>query len=107
MSQGLNTQPIDLNYPEDRNNFNTKVTYEIPLFTGFKLQTQEDIMRIAQKAQEIKLNLDEKSLEFELLKAYNGAVVAKEFIKAIKTAKEAANLFVKSANAFYTEGVSN
>ncbi|RXJ70019.1 transporter [Halarcobacter ebronensis] len=105
MSQGLNTQPTDLNYPEDRNNFNTKMTYEIPLFTGFKLQTQEDMMKIAQKAQELKLTLDEKSLEFELLKAYNGAVVAKEFIKATKKAKEAATLFVESSNAFYNEGL--
>ncbi|QKF82272.1 TolC family protein [Halarcobacter ebronensis] len=105
MSQGLNTQPTDLNYPEDRNNFNTKMTYEIPLFTGFKLQTQEDMMKIAQKAQELKLTLDEKSLEFELLNAYNGAVVAKEFIKATQKAKEVATLFVESANAFYNEGL--
>lgn len=101
----IDTQPKDLNYPDARNNYNTKVTYEIPLFTGFKLQTQEDMMKIAHKAQQIKLNLDEKSLEFEVLKAYNAAVVAKEFIKAAKKAKESVNLFVISANEFHKEGL--
>lgn len=105
MDEDIDTEPKDLNYPDARNNYNTKVTYEIPLFTGFKLQTQEDMMKIAHKAQQIKLNLDEKSLEFEVLKAYNAAVVAKEFIKAAKKAKESVNLFVISANEFHKEGL--
>lgn len=101
----IDTQPTDLNYPEARNNFNTKITYDIPLFTGFKLSSQEDILKIQHKAQMLKLNLDEKSLQFEVLKAYNAAVVAKEFIKATKKAKEATSLFVKSADEFYKEGL--
>lgn len=103
--QPIDTQPLDLNYPDDRNNFNTKITYDIPLFTGFKLKTQEDILKIKNKAQKIKLNLDEKNLELEVLKAYNAAVVAKEFIKATQKAKEAVSLFVLSANEFYKEGL--
>jgi len=98
-------EPSDLNYPDSRNNFNTKLTYEIPLFTGFKLQTKEDMMKIAHKAQQIRLNLDKKSLEYEVLKAYNGAVVAKEFIKAAKKANESANFFLTAANEFYKEGL--
>jgi outer membrane protein TolC len=39
------------------------------------------------------------------LKAYNGAVVAKEFIKAVKKAKESISYIVKSANAFHQEGL--
>ncbi|XOB60967.1 TolC family protein [Campylobacterota bacterium DY0563] len=101
----LNVEPKNLNYPEVRNNFNTKVTFELPIFTGFKLKNQEDMMKIAKKAQQLKLNLDKKSLEFEVLKAYNAAVVAKEFIKATKKAKESVKLFVTSANEFYKEGL--
>lgn len=101
----INITPDNLNNPDPRNNFNTKLTYDIPLFTGFKLQNQEDILKIKYKAQMLKLNLDEKSLEFEVLKAYNAAVVAKEFIKATKKAKEAVSLFVKSANEFHKEGL--
>lgn len=105
MAEGIDTQPQDLNYPDSRNNYNTKVSYEIPLFTGFKLSTQEEMLKIKNSAEKIKLNLDKKALELEVLKAYNGAVVAKEFIKASLKAKEVSNLFVNSALEFYKEGL--
>lgn len=101
----LNVQPENLNNPQDRNNFNTKITYDIPLFTGFKLSNQKDILKLQEKANEIKYNLDKKTLEFEVLKAYNSAVVAKEFVKALQKAKIAITQIVKSANAFHKEGL--
>ena len=101
----LNVQPENLNNPQDRNNFNTKITYDIPLFTGFKLSNQKDILKLQEKANEIKYNLDKKILEFEVLKAYNSAVVAKEFVKALEKAKIAITQIVKSANAFHKEGL--
>lgn len=33
----LSVQPNDLNYPETRNNFQTKISYMLPLYTGGKL----------------------------------------------------------------------
>ena len=101
----LDVEPDNLNNPSSRNNFNTKISYDIPLFTGFKLSNQEDILKLQVKAQNLKLNLDKKSLEYEVLSAYNAAVVAKEFIKATKKAKEAVSFFVISANEFYKEGL--
>lgn len=101
----LNVQPDNLNNPDDRNNFNTKITYDIPLFTGFKLSNQKDILKLQEKANEIKYNLDKKTLEFEVLKAYNSAVVAKEFVKALEKAKVAITQIVKSADAFHKEGL--
>ena len=97
--------PDNLNNPDPRNNFTTKVTYDIPLFKGFKLSNQKDILKLQQKAQELKYNLNEKELSYEVLKAYNGAVVAKEYINAVKKAKEAIELVVKSATSFYDEGL--
>jgi outer membrane protein TolC len=105
MSEGIDTKPVDLNYPDDRNNFNSKITYDIALFTGFKLSNQKEILKLKHKAEQLQLSLDKKSLEYEVLKAYNGAVVAKEFIKAVSKAKEAMNLVVTSANEFYKEGL--
>lgn len=98
-------QPKDLNYPDTRNNFNTKLIYEVPLFTGFKLSNQKDILKLQEKANEIKLNLDKKELSFEVLKAYNSAVVAKDFIQALEKAKIAINQITKSANSFHEEGL--
>jgi outer membrane protein TolC len=105
MNEGLLTQPEELNNPKARNNFNTKLNYDIPLFTGFKLSNQKDILKLQKKAQILKYKLNEKQLFFEVLKSYNAAVVAKEFINASKKAKEAIVQVVKSANAFYKEGL--
>ena len=104
-SEGQNVQPKDLNYPEARNNFNTKLTYDIPLFTGFKLSNQKDILKLQKQANTIKYNLDVKELEFEVLKAYNSAVIAKDFIKALEKAKEAITFMRNDAIAFHKEGL--
>ena len=104
-NEGIDVEPKDLNYPDARNNYNTKLIYEVPLFTGFKLSNQKDILELQEKANEIKYNLDKKELTFEVLKAYNSAVVAKEFVKALQKAKVAITQIVKSADAFHKEGL--
>ena len=101
----INTIPENLNNPEDRNNFNTKLIYNLPLFTGFKLSNQEDILNLQKKAQELKYNLNEKELSYEVLKAYNAAVVAKEYIHAVEKAKKSISQVVKSATSFFEEGL--
>ena len=63
-NEGMDVQPKDLNYPDARNNYNTKLIYEVPLFTGFKLSNQKDILKLQEKANEIKYNLDKKELSF-------------------------------------------
>ena len=105
MPAANSTEPKNLNYPEDRNNFNTKLTYDIPLFTGFKLSNQKDILKLQEEANNIKYNLDKKELEFEVLKAYNSAVVAKDFVKALEKAKESIIFMKDGAIAFHKEGL--
>jgi hypothetical protein len=36
MAEGIDTQPRNLNNPSSRNDFTTKIIYNIPLFIGFK-----------------------------------------------------------------------
>ena len=105
ITYGSNYIPDNLNNPESRNNFNTKLTYDIPLFTGFKLSTQKDILKLQEKANELKYNLDKKVLGFEVLKAYNSAVLARDFVKALEKAKLAISKIVESANSFHKEGL--
>lgn len=45
----LTTPPNTLNYPDDRNFFQTKLRYEVPLFTGFALTSYADIMKAMTK----------------------------------------------------------
>ena len=101
----VTVQPENLNNPKDRNNFNTKLNYDIPLFTGFKLSNQKEILKLQKKANEVKYNLNKRQVSYEVLKAYNSAVIAKEFIQASKKAKESISFVVKSANAFHKEGL--
>ena len=39
----LNVEPRDLNYPDDRNHFQTKISYMLPVYTGGKLTEYERI----------------------------------------------------------------
>ncbi len=44
-AQMLSTQPKDLNFPQARNNFQTKVSYQIPIYTGGKLTEYANITK--------------------------------------------------------------
>lgn len=50
----LNVQPDDLNYPKDRNFFQSKLRYEVPLFTGFTLSSYGEIMHSMTKMKSLK-----------------------------------------------------
>ncbi len=43
-SDVLNREPADLNYPEARTFYQTKLKYELPIFTGFQISSYTDIM---------------------------------------------------------------
>jgi outer membrane protein TolC len=103
--QLLDHQPDKLNNPESRTNFETKISYELPLFTGFKLENGKKMAKLQTLASKVKFSYDEKLLGLEVLKAYNGAVTAKEFIKATKKAKESTSSFVNLANELFNEGL--
>ena len=66
----LTTPPNRLNYPGYRNFFQSKLKYEVPLFTGFMLSSYTNIMK---KMQEIK-SLDKDKIktqkEYELKKSF-------------------------------------
>jgi len=104
-SSVLSVQPEDLNHPESRTNYETKIKYEVPLFTGFKLRNAKKMAKLQILAKTAQYNYDKKELGLEVLKAYNGAVAAKEFIKATQKAKKATSSFVEFAHELYKEGL--
>lgn len=101
----LNYKPDELNNPKSQTNFETKISYEIPIFTGFKIENAKKIAKLQLLASNAKFNYDEKLLGLEVFKAYNGAVTAKELIKATKKAKEVTAYLVNLANEFFKEGL--
>lgn len=80
----LNVQPNDLNYPEDRNYFQSKLRYEVPLFTGFALSSYTDIMNSMKKLK----SLDKKKVQsekiFELRKSYYDMALLNGSIKNLQ-----------------------
>ncbi|QEZ89013.1 RND family efflux system, outer membrane channel protein, TolC family [Aliarcobacter cibarius] len=105
MNEEINTTPKDLNYPGDRTAINNFVSYDLPLFTGFKLENYKDISKLQEKANEILYNLDKKNLEFEVLKAYNGAVLSKDYLKTMKNAQKNIEFIHNSALEFHKNGL--
>ena len=79
------TPPKDLNYPDDRNFFQSKLRYEVPLFTGFALSSYSDIMT---KMENIK-SLDKEAIistkVYELKKSYYDMALLDDSIKNLKT----------------------
>ncbi len=98
-------EPNELNEPEAYRNYETKLSYDLPLFTGFKLSSAKDMSRLQVEANEAKYRYDEKALGLDVLKAYNGAVAAKYFIDATRKAKEATASFVEFASELLNEGL--
>ncbi len=66
----LDVQPADLNYPDDRNYFQSKLKYELPIFTGFQISSYSDIMSSMTKMKtlEKKQLVNEKT--YQLRKSY-------------------------------------
>jgi outer membrane protein TolC len=101
----IDIAPKDLNYPDSYTSINSYISYDLPLFTGFALYHQKGILKLQEKANEILYNLDKKNLEFEVLKAYNSAVLAKDFVKTMQKAKDTIGFIKNGAKEFHKNGL--
>lgn len=99
-------RPYLLNYPEARTNYETKIIYELPIFTGYKLQSEKNMSILQIKANEAKYNFNKSQLSLDVLKAYNSAVASKYFIEATNKAKKTASSFVYLASEMLKEGLT-
>ncbi len=87
-SELLQTQPYDLNYPDDRNHFDVTLTYMIPLYTGGKLTHYNEIanrMHIMNKHDREKVIAQKL---YELEKVYYDISLLNKFEKDLTTIKE-------------------
>ena len=105
LNPNVDVKPKDLNYPDSYTSINSYISYDLPLFTGFALYHQKGILKLQEKANEILYNLDKKNLEFEVLKAYNSAVLAKDFVKTMQKAKDTIGFIKNGAKEFHKNGL--
>ncbi len=94
-------QPDRLNNPDARNNFEGKLTYDVPIYTGGKLKSAKTMAKLQISAKSNQLKYDKKKIGIEVLKAYNGAVTAKEFIKMLQKSVKTTNRFVRTSQRLY------
>jgi len=66
----LTVAPEVLNYPDSRNFFQSKLKYEIPLFTGFKISSYVDIMKSMAKMEGLKKDKVVNEKVYQLRKSY-------------------------------------
>jgi len=104
MSSILEIEPKKLNYPDARNHFQNKLTYMVPLFTGFKLTQYEKIS----KAMEEMSNLDRKKIVNEKIyqtkKTFYDITLVENYIKNLETLKENIDKLEEIIKAFMSEG---
>ena len=86
-----NKPPDNLNYPDDRNFFQSKLKYEIPLFTGFAISSYTDIMEEMTKLKKLDKEkmLTEKT--YELRKSYYDMALLDSSIKNLNKILENIN----------------
>lgn len=99
--------PTRLNNPSATNYFDTSLTYEIPVFTGYKISSLESASKYKVDSQSALLKLSEKNSALELLKAYNGVIVASEYVKATEKAKKSAELVEKNTKAMFKQKIAS
>jgi outer membrane protein TolC len=75
------TPPNDLNYPEARNFFQTKLKYELPIFTGFALSNYEDIMASMKKMKTLDKEQVVAEQTYQLRKSYYDMALLESSIK--------------------------
>jgi len=66
----LSIQPNDLNYPEDRNYFQSKLKYQVPLFTGFAISSYSEIMESMTKIKTLEKEQVTNEKIYQLRKSY-------------------------------------
>jgi len=69
-SSVLEVQPNDLNYPEARNHFQTKLSYEVPLYTGGKIEQYGKITKALEKMSKLDTQKIIHEKVYQLKKSY-------------------------------------
>jgi len=90
-AQMLDTEPHDLNYPEDRTFFQTKLKYELPIFTGFKLSSYSQIMNSMAKLKSLDKEKVLKEKKYQLRKSYYDMALLEKSINNL-------NIILKNIN---------
>ena len=103
-SQLLSTQPDELNYPKDRNHFDTKLAYMIPVYTGFKLANYKEIAQKMVKMSKFDKQKVIAEKLFQVEKAYYDISLLRRFEKSLKSISINMNELERTTKEMRKEG---
>jgi len=100
----LNVEPTDLNYPDARSHFQTKLQYQLPIYTGGKLEQYGKITKALWKMSKLdtKQILNEKV--YQLKKSFYDIYLLDSYYHNLQTIKFNMNKLENMAQSMIDEG---
>lgn len=98
--------PARLNNPSAIDNFETKLTLEVPIWLGGKVQSAQKIASYEYRAVSLEAKRREEEVIRQVYQAYVDAVLAKESIKVARQAVEDAKEHLRLAEQMHRAGVA-
>ena len=100
----LKTQPKDLNYPADTNFYQTKLKYELALFTGFKISSYENMAKAMKKMKTLDKDALIHEKVYEVKKSYYDMALLEDAIKNLSIIEKNINTLENTTQSMIEEG---
>lgn len=100
----LTVQPHDLNYPADRNFFQTKLKYELALFTGFKISSYENMAKAMKKMKTLDKDALIHEKVYQVKKTYYDMALLEDAIKNLSVIQKNINTLENTTQSMIEEG---
>ena len=100
----MDTPPDSLNYPDDRNYFQSKLKYEVPLFTGFAISNYSEIMDSMTKMKSLEKNQIINEKTYQLRKSFYDMALLRASTQNLNTILENINVLQEMTQSMIDVG---
>lgn len=100
----LTVEPNDLNYPEARTFYQTRLKYELPIFTGFKISSYTDIMDSMARIKKLDKQKVINEKTYQLKKSYYDMALLKRSIDNLQIILNNINRLENMVNSMINVG---
>ena len=100
----LNVEPNDLNYPDDRNFFQSKLVYELPLYTGNKISAYQEMAKEMKRISVLDKEDQVSTKVYETRKSYFDMALLEGSLKNLQIILGNINRLERTTKEMITEG---
>jgi len=100
----LDVKPNDLNYPDDKDYFQSKLKYEVPLFTGFALSSYSDIKNSMTKMKTLQKRQLVNEKVYQLRKSFYDMALLESSMKNLNKILENINVLEEMTKSMIDVG---